>query len=407
MGLEVGIYCVKTIDNADESFHTALRMQKSTDVLQSPQQDGPPRMVEIPSQDMSGNSRKHIVINPPASMSAAAPKAQLIRVSAPTIISTTIHPQTVSSSLVNGQNLKPADVSVLKSKDFSSVSSSQANSFMSQSQVGKKTSLLHPQQKTMSTNPRGFQVSLSSLRSPPTVSSVSSSPTLSFQASKPTLQTPHSHNSNLPHEPSTQITIPVVLPQGTEQISLELPSSLAESIMDSSMAVSQTMAPSEEGLGTTTTAPVSICDESGLLLNSNVTSQSLISQQTDDTVVNVNAMPVQTDEPQIVHLQGFGEVHLPRQIETSGITQYVQQEGEITAMENGTEEELVEGQIISGSNIFQTEDGIIIVQNPDGTTLQLQGAQSLPLETVQALLTMDTEGQAEPPGEITQLTDFS
>ena len=50
---------------------------------------------------------------------------------------------------------------------------------------------------------------------------------------------------------------------------------------------------------------------------------------------------------------------------------------------------------IPASNIYQTEDGLIIIQNPDGTTMQLQGTdgQSIPLETIQALLDMDGETQ--------------
>ena len=50
---------------------------------------------------------------------------------------------------------------------------------------------------------------------------------------------------------------------------------------------------------------------------------------------------------------------------------------------------------IPASNIYQTEDGLIIIQNPDGTTMQLQGTdgQSIPLETIQALLAMDGETQ--------------
>ncbi|XP_050405594.1 uncharacterized protein LOC126821251 [Patella vulgata] len=61
--------------------------------------------------------------------------------------------------------------------------------------------------------------------------------------------------------------------------------------------------------------------------------------------------------------------------------------------------EQIEGEIISpdqivtqASNIFQTEDGTLIIQNPDGTTFQLQGAEGIPLETVQALLAMESEG---------------
>ncbi|KAL4238926.1 hypothetical protein ACF0H5_003633 [Mactra antiquata] len=46
---------------------------------------------------------------------------------------------------------------------------------------------------------------------------------------------------------------------------------------------------------------------------------------------------------------------------------------------------------IPATSIFQTEDGLIFIQNPDGTTLQLQGpdGQAASMETVQALLGMD------------------
>ncbi|KAL5008071.1 hypothetical protein ScPMuIL_013652 [Solemya velum] len=66
--------------------------------------------------------------------------------------------------------------------------------------------------------------------------------------------------------------------------------------------------------------------------------------------------------------------------------------------------EVSEGQIITNSNIFQTSDGIIIIQNPDGSTVQLQGGdgQPIPLETVQALLAMDSEGHLLQESEIQQ-----
>lgn len=63
-----------------------------------------------------------------------------------------------------------------------------------------------------------------------------------------------------------------------------------------------------------------------------------------------------------------------------------------TAPDNNDQEETIQ---IPATNIFQTEDGLIFIQNPDGTTLQLQGSdgQSIPLETIQALLSMDGETQ--------------
>lgn len=74
---------------------------------------------------------------------------------------------------------------------------------------------------------------------------------------------------------------------------------------------------------------------------------------------------------------------------------------------DGGDEQLVVGESEQGegqtleeqhASIFQTEDGTLIIQNPDGTTFQLQGAQGIPLETVQALLAM--EGHFEPGDQI-------
>ena len=45
-------------------------------------------------------------------------------------------------------------------------------------------------------------------------------------------------------------------------------------------------------------------------------------------------------------------------------------------------------------DLYQTEDGVIFIQNPDGS-IQVHGHsdQPIPLETVQALLAMESEGQ--------------
>lgn len=49
-----------------------------------------------------------------------------------------------------------------------------------------------------------------------------------------------------------------------------------------------------------------------------------------------------------------------------------------------------EQQIIEGANIYQTEDGLILIENADGTfQIHGNGDQPIPLETVQALLGMD------------------
>lgn len=59
-------------------------------------------------------------------------------------------------------------------------------------------------------------------------------------------------------------------------------------------------------------------------------------------------------------------------------------------VEDGNLEETIQ---IPAANIYQSEDGTIFIQNPDGTTLQLQGpdGQAVSMETVQALLGMVTE----------------
>ena len=80
---------------------------------------------------------------------------------------------------------------------------------------------------------------------------------------------------------------------------------------------------------------------------------------------------------------------------------------ETVQMETGEAEETIQ---MPATNIFQTEDGLIFIQNPDGTTIQLQSSdgQNIPLETIQALLSMDGETQliAEQ-SEDTQLTEQS
>ncbi|XP_013404601.1 zinc finger protein 839 [Lingula anatina] len=74
--------------------------------------------------------------------------------------------------------------------------------------------------------------------------------------------------------------------------------------------------------------------------------------------------------------------------------------------ENGELNHILEGQEITGENvethvidpgasIIQTEDGTILIQNPDGTTVQLHADQGIPLETVQALLAMENDGQIQ------------
>lgn len=70
------------------------------------------------------------------------------------------------------------------------------------------------------------------------------------------------------------------------------------------------------------------------------------------------------------------------------------QENEQNAVHQGGTQQIETFQI-PASNIYQTEDGLIFIQNADGTTLQLQGTdgQAVSMETVQALLGIEAETQ--------------
>lgn len=68
------------------------------------------------------------------------------------------------------------------------------------------------------------------------------------------------------------------------------------------------------------------------------------------------------------------------------ITQYEGQEFEGHQVLEGIELE-------QGPSILRLDDGLILIQNVDGSTVQLQADQNIPLETVQALLAMENEGQ--------------
>lgn len=64
-----------------------------------------------------------------------------------------------------------------------------------------------------------------------------------------------------------------------------------------------------------------------------------------------------------------------------------------TVVDNSSQGETIQ---LPAGNIFQTEDGLIFIQNGDGTTLQLQGSdgQALSIETVQALMGFGTESDS-------------
>ena len=79
-------------------------------------------------------------------------------------------------------------------------------------------------------------------------------------------------------------------------------------------------------------------------------------------------------------------------------TQVVLQNGDMAEVV-GTE------QIMGQAQIYQTEDGLILVQNADGS-IQVHGQsdQPVPLETVQALLTMEGDGQTQVVAETVDTT---
>ena len=85
--------------------------------------------------------------------------------------------------------------------------------------------------------------------------------------------------------------------------------------------------------------------------------------------------------------QHGGEVHMQQVVGEGGDGVTTQ----VLIQENG-QEETVEGQ----GNLYQTEDGLILIQNPDGS-FQVQGHsdQQIPLDTVQALLAMEADGQVQ------------
>ena len=57
-------------------------------------------------------------------------------------------------------------------------------------------------------------------------------------------------------------------------------------------------------------------------------------------------------------------------------------------------EEVEQQTVEAQSDVYQTEDGVVFIQNPDGS-IQMHGHsdQPIPLEKVQALLAMESEGQ--------------
>lgn len=118
-------------------------------------------------------------------------------------------------------------------------------------------------------------------------------------------------------------------------------------------------------------------DENGMVIISglNNVNQNVLSE---NNLMNSNISVESTNS--------VGQIIEPtNNMETTEMIQLV--ESQLTS----TEQVAPVDNVITASNIFQTQEGIIIIQNPDGSTVQLQGSdgEPIPIETVQALL----EGQ--------------
>ena len=110
-------------------------------------------------------------------------------------------------------------------------------------------------------------------------------------------------------------------------------------------------------------------------------------QEMQEQEMQLHEQEMQLHEQQHVEEEGAGqqqagEVVAEHELHNVGTTQVMIQHGD------GEEHEEIP---LSQASILQTPEGIVFIQNPDGTTFQLQhNNQSIPLETVQALLAMET-----------------
>ena len=115
--------------------------------------------------------------------------------------------------------------------------------------------------------------------------------------------------------------------------------------------------------------------------------------QKDHTAMDVNS------------INSYDDLSLPDKDagENTQIVTMVQQGGDSGPCEIQLDGGQVLGEVapdFSQASLFQTEDGMYIIQNPDGMAFQLQGAEGFPLETVQALLSMESDAQLQ--GETVQ-----
>lgn len=156
--------------------------------------------------------------------------------------------------------------------------------------------------------------------------------------------------------------------------------------------------------------------EAGTLQTSNSVMISLPTTTADIQTTNADIQIANNDEESFVTTDFIGSIpgasenlmtaeavsidgtaHVVGEVEQTMEDSSQGQEGLIQYVDESTLEGsgLQTNQIITASNIYQTPDGFIIIQNEDGSTVQLQGGdgEPIPLETVQALLAMDADGQ--------------
>ena len=130
-------------------------------------------------------------------------------------------------------------------------------------------------------------------------------------------------------------------------------------------------------------------DNNSMKVNAEITNEAVI----ESSSVNVDQLESVDD------LSGIQDNDLNNMAagETDNTFEHMVPSSIMQSVSNDVEDKTTNSQLesvqIPGSSIFQTEDGVILIQNPDGTTLQLQGpdGQAVSLETVQALLGMDGE----------------
>ena len=115
------------------------------------------------------------------------------------------------------------------------------------------------------------------------------------------------------------------------------------------------------------------------------------------------ASPEDLAEAQSMEVEQIGEEQLPEEQQyiegtlADGQLLQVDETGETQVLIEGGVAQLMGGeQFVDAAQVFQTEDGLLVIQAADGT-LQIHGqnGQAIPMETVQALLGMDLEGAVE------------